>query len=61
MEMSIAGASVALSETKLQQSLSVSMLKKTMDSAEDSMSKILDMMDSVPLPDGRGSLLDVRV
>ena len=61
MEMSIAGASVALAETKLQQSVSVSMLKKTMEFAEDSMSKILDMMDSVPRPDGRGALLDVRV
>ncbi len=61
MEMQIAATSMTMAEQKLQQSVSVSMLKKTMDSAEASMSKILDMMDTMPSPDGRGTLLDVRV
>ncbi len=61
MEMQIAATSMTMAEQKLQQSVSVSMLKKTMDSAEASMSKILDMMDIMPSPDGRGTLLDVRV
>ncbi len=61
MEMQIASTSMTMAEQKLQQSVSVSLLKKSMDSAEASMSKILDMMDTMPSPDGRGTLLDVRV
>ncbi|MGN0682655.1 MAG: YjfB family protein [Oscillospiraceae bacterium] len=61
MEMSIASASMSMAEAKLQQSVSVSMMKKTMESAETSMSKILEMMDNMPSPDGRGTLLNVRV
>lgn len=61
MEMSIASASMSMAEAKLQQSVTVSMMKKTMESAETSMSKILEMMDNMPSPDGRGKLLNVRV
>ncbi len=61
MEMQIAAASMTMAETNLQQSVSVSLMKKTMESAEASMSKILDMMDTMPSPDGRGTLLDVHV
>jgi len=61
MEMQIAAASMTMAETNLQQSVSVSLMKKTMESAEASMSKILDMMDTMPSPDGRGTVLDVRV
>ena len=61
MEMSIASASMSMAEAKLQQSVSVSMMKKTMESAGTSMSKILEMMDNMPSPDGRGKLLNVRV
>lgn len=61
MEMSIASASISMAEAKLQQSVFVSMMKKTMESAETSMSKILEMMDNMPSPDGRGTLLNVRV
>ena len=61
MEMSIASASMSMAEAKLQQSVSVSMMKKTMEFAETSMSKILEMMDNMPSPDGRGKLLNVRV
>lgn len=61
MEMSIATASMTMAQANLQQSVSVSMLKNTMEASEASMSKIIDMMDSMPSPDGRGQLLDVRV
>ncbi len=60
MEMSIAAMSMGLAQANTQQALSVSMLKKTMESSEASMSKILDMVDNMPSPDGRGNLLDVR-
>lgn len=60
MEMSIASASMSMAQANVQQALSVSMLKKTMESSEASMSKILDMMDNMPSPDGRGKLLNVR-
>lgn len=60
MEMSIVAASMSMAQTNLQQSVSVSMLKNSMEATETSMSKIIDMMDSMPSPDGRGQLLDVR-
>ncbi len=60
MEMSIAAASMSMSNAKTQEAVSVSMLKKSMESSEASMSKILEMMDNIPSPDGRGNLLNVR-
>lgn len=60
MEMAIAEASMSMAQANTQQALSVTMLKKTMEASEASMSKILDMMDNMPSPDGRGSLLNVR-
>ncbi len=61
MEMSIAATSMAMAQANVQQAVSVSMLKNTMEASEASMSKIIDMMDSLPSPDGRGKLLNVRV
>lgn len=61
MEMSIAAASMTMAQANVQQAVSVSMLKNTMEASEASMSKIIDMMDSLPSPDGRGKLLNVRV
>ncbi len=60
MEMSIAAASMSMSNAKTQEAVSVSMLKKSMEASEASMSKILEMMDNMPSPDGRGNLLNVR-
>lgn len=60
MEMSIAAASMSMAQANIQQAVSVSMLKNTMEASEASMSKIIDMMDSMPSPDGRGLLLDVH-
>ncbi len=61
MEMEIAALSMAMASSNVQNSLSVGMLKKTMDSQEQAMETIIDMMDKMPSPDGRGKLLDVRV
>ncbi|MGN0679476.1 MAG: YjfB family protein [Oscillospiraceae bacterium] len=61
MEMSIAAMSMNMAQANVQQAVSVSMLKNTMESSEASMAKILDMMDNMPSPDGKGKLLNVRV
>lgn len=61
MEMSIASASMSLAMENMQNSLSLGMLKKTMDASEQSMEAITEMLESIPSPDGRGQLLDVRV
>lgn len=61
MEMSIAAASMAIAQANVQQSVNVAMMKNTMESSEASMSKIIEMMDSLPSPDGRGTILNVRV
>lgn len=62
MESYIAGLSMQMAASNLQNALSVGMLKKTMDSAEESMEIMTEMLDAnMPSPDGRGTLLDVRV
>lgn len=61
MEMEIAAMSMAMSNSRLQDSLAIGMLKKTMESMEDSMQSFTEMIDSIPSPDGRGKLLNVRV
>lgn len=60
MEMQIASMAMSMSESKTMQGVSVSMLKKTMEASEQSMETILDMLDSIPSPDGKGQLLNVR-
>ena len=61
MEMEIAALSMSMANANVQNSLSVGMLKKTMDSQEQVMETITEMMDNMPSPDGKGTLLDVRV
>ncbi|MDE6733599.1 MAG: YjfB family protein [Oscillospiraceae bacterium] len=61
MEMQIASMAMSMSEAKVAQGVTVSMLKKTMEASEQSMQTILDMLDSIPSPDGKGQLLNVRV
>ena len=61
MEMDIAALSMSMAASNVQNSVSVSMLKKTMDAAEENMASITKMIDSMPSPDGRGKLLNVRV
>ena len=60
MEMQIASMAMSMSEAKLQQGVTVKMLKKQMDASEQAMDTILDMLDSIPSPDGKGQLLNVR-
>lgn len=61
MEMSIASTAMSLAMANMQNGLAVGMLKKTMDASEQSMEAITEMLDSMPSPDDRGQVLDVRV
>ena len=61
MEMEIAAMSMAMANSNLQDSLSVGLMKKSMEAMEDSMESFTKMIDSIPSPDGRGKLLNVRV
>ncbi len=61
MESYIAGLSMQMAMSNMQTSLSVGMLKKTMDSAEESMEIMTEMLDAnMPSPDGRGTVMDGR-
>ncbi len=60
MEMAIASASVQMAMSNTQQALAVGMLKKNMEYSEQSMEAITEMLNSMPSPDGRGMLLNVR-
>lgn len=60
MEMAIASMSMQIAMSNMQDALSIGMLKKTMESSEQSMEIITDMIDNIPSPDGRGQLLNVR-
>ncbi len=60
MEMDIAAMSMSMAMANTQNALAIGMLKKTMDSSVESMQSITEMLDSMPSPDGRGLLLDVR-
>ena len=61
MEMEIAALSMSMATANVQNSLSVGMLKKSMDSQEQIMETITEMIDNMPSPDGKGNLLDIRV
>ena len=61
MESSIAALSMSMAMANVQNSVSVSMMKKTMEASQQSMQAITDMLDAMPSPDGRGTLLNVRV
>lgn len=60
MEMDIAAMSMSMAMANTQNALAIGMLKKTMDSSVESMQNITEMLDSMPSPDGRGLLLNVR-
>ncbi len=61
MESEIAALSMSMAMANLQNGISIGMMKKTMESTEQSMEMITDMMDNMPSPDGKGNLLNVRV
>lgn len=60
MESYIAALSMSMASSSLQNSVSVSMMKKSMDSSEQTMQTITKMLDNMPSPDGRGTKLNVR-
>ncbi len=60
MEMAIASMSMQMAMSNMQDALAIGMLKQTMESSEQSMEIITDMIDNIPSPDGRGQLLNVR-
>lgn len=60
MEMQIASTTMAMAMSNMQNGLAIGMLKETMEASDQSMEAITDMLDSIPSPDGRGQLLDVR-
>ncbi len=61
METSIAAMATGMAMSNMQNAVSLGMMKKTIESTEASMENIIKMMDSMPSPDGKGTLLDVRV
>lgn len=61
MESEIAALSMGMAMANLQNGISIGMMKKTMESTEQSMELITDMLDNMPSPDGKGTVLNVRV
>lgn len=61
MESEIAALSMSMAMANLQNGVSIGMMKKTMESTEQSMEMITDMIENMPSPDGKGNLLNVRV
>ena len=49
-----------MAAANLQQGVSIGMMKKTMESTQQAMETITDMLDSMPSPDGKGTVLNVR-
>lgn len=60
MEMDIAALSMNMAMANLQNGISVSMMKKTMEANEQSMEAITDMLNNMPSPDGKGTVLNVK-
>ena len=60
MELDIAALSMNMAAANLQQGVSIGMMKKTMEATQQAMETITDMLDSMPSPDGKGTVLNVR-
>ena len=60
MELDIAALAMNMAAANLQQGVSIGMMKKTMESTQQAMETITDMLDSMPSPDGKGTVLNVR-
>lgn len=60
MELDIAALSMNMAAANLQQGVSIGMMKKTMESTQQTMETITDMLDNMPSPDGKGTVLNVR-
>lgn len=57
----IAQLSMSMAQQNIQTQFSTGMLKNVMDSQEASSAALIDMLEGVPSPDGKGTLLDIRV
>lgn len=58
---SIADMAMSMSQTKFQQNVQMTMMKKSMETSVDLARGVLDMANAVPhFPGANGSLLDVR-
>ena len=60
MELDIAALSMNMAAANLQQGVSICMMKNTMEYTQQPMETITDMLDSMPSPDGKGTVLNVR-
>lgn len=60
MELEIAATAMSMAMSNMQNGLALGMMKKTMEASEQSMEAITKMIDSIPSPDGKGKLLNVR-
>lgn len=61
MEMEIAALSMNMAMANVQNGISVGMMKKTMEVNQQSMEVITDMLNNMPSPDGKGTVLNVKV
>jgi len=56
----IANLSMSMAQYNVQNQASMSMLKNTMDSQEASSNILLESLQNMPSPDGKGTVMDVR-
>lgn len=56
----IANLSMNMAQQNVQNQVSVSMLKNVMDSQEASSNLLLEGLQNLPSPDGKGMVMDVR-
>lgn len=56
----IANLSMTMAQQNIQSQASISMLKNTMDSQEASSNILIESLQNMPSPDGRGTVMDVR-
>ena len=56
----IANLSMNMAQYNVQNQASMSMLKNTMDSQEASSNILLESLQNMPSPDGKGMIMDVR-
>ena len=56
----IANLSMSMAQYNVQNQASMSMLKNTMDSQEASSNILLESLQNMPSPDGKGMVMDVR-
>lgn len=56
----IANLSMNMAQQNVQNQASISMLKNVMDSQEASSSILLEGLQSLPSPDGKGTVMDIR-